>query len=396
MADFSELRAALVARQQAQRYRTRLTQAAPCGRWADVDGERLLNFSSNDYLGLASDARVRTAFQRGVACHGVGSGASHLVCGHSSVHQALEDALADAVGQPRALLFSSGYMANYGVLTALLRSGDAVFQDRLNHASLLDGGLASGARFRRYPHNDAATLGEWLATSSAPRRLVVTDGVFSMDGDVAPLAALAAASERHNAWLMVDDAHGFGVLGSDGAGSVAAAGVAPQQVAVHMATLGKALGVYGAFVAGDEALIDYLIQFSRPYIYTTALPPALASAALTALTLMQTEPWRRDKLRALGAEFQRGLADLGLPPTGSDTAIQPIVLGDDRRTLQVAQRLRAAGLLVGAIRPPTVPDGAARLRVTLSASHELADVRLLLTALERALASPGPAASESR
>ncbi|MCK0537208.1 8-amino-7-oxononanoate synthase [Alcanivorax quisquiliarum] len=375
-----DLGAALAERQRQHRYRQRLNTAAPAGRETVIDGRRYLNFCSNDYLGLANHPEVIAALQAAAAELGVGSGASHLVCGHSHYHHALEEQLAKATGQARALLFSTGFMANLGAIGALLGKGDAVFQDRLNHASLIDAGLASGARFRRYLHNDAGSLEAQLAKADARRKLVVTDGVFSMDGDTAPLAALCDVAERHGAWVMVDDAHGFGVLGPQGAGTAAAQGVAGR-VQVHMGTLGKGLGTFGAFIAGSEALIETLIQFARPYIYTTAMPPALAAATLQSLAIMRAESWRRDKLHQLISQFRHGAQAQGFALMDSATPIQPLLIGDDAAALRLSNALKQQGVLVSAIRPPTVPEGTARLRVTLSAAHQPEDVARLLAAL---------------
>jgi 8-amino-7-oxononanoate synthase len=343
------------------------------------DGE-YLNFCSNDYLGLAAHPRVVAAFQRAAAQYGVGAGASHLVCGHSAVHQQLEEALAEFTGRPRALLFSSGYMANTGILSSLLQAGDHVLEDRLNHASLLDGGLHSGARFQRFGHCDVPALERKLARVDGVK-LVVVDGVFSMDGDSAPLAELDVACRRHDAWLMVDDAHGFGVLGERGAGSTEQAALDVAAVPILMATLGKALGTAGAFVAGSELLIESLIQLARTYIYTTALPPAVAAASLESLRLLGEESWRRTHLADLIRRFRRGAAQLSLPLMDSSSAIQPLVVGDAGRALKLSTRLRQQGLLIGAIRPPTVPAGTSRLRITLSAAHSEAQVDALLAQL---------------
>jgi 8-amino-7-oxononanoate synthase len=375
-----DLAADLAARRAQHRYRQPLIQDGPCGRHAQVDGRRYLNFCSNDYLGLANDPAVIAAFQQATADWGVGSGASHLVCGHQRPHQQLEEALADHAGRQRALLFSNGYMANLGVMTALLGKGDGVFHDRLNHASLLDGGLLSGARFRRFAHNDAAALRGQLQRSDARRKLVVTDGVFSMDGDVAPLSDYADACEDHDAWLMVDDAHGLGVLDVQGRGSLFAQGV-NERVPVLMGTLGKGLGTAGAFVAGSHALIETLIQFARTYIYTTAMPAAVAAATLVSLTKAREEHWRREKLEALVQRFRVGAGQQGFTLMDSVTPIQPLLIGTDEQAMALSQQLREQGFLITAIRPPTVPDGQARLRVTLSAAHEESDVDALLTAL---------------
>ena len=382
MAGFSErLKLALESRREADLYRHRLTMESPQGPTVRLGGREYLNFCSNDYLGLAAHPRVVEAMQRGAREYGVGSGASHLVCGHSLPHRQLEERLADFTGRPRALLFSSGYAANTGVLTTLLSKGDRVFEDRLNHASLLDGGLYSGARFRRFPHNDVAALAQRLGSEDDPT-LVVVDGVFSMDGDTAPLAELAALCSGRQAWLMVDDAHGFGVLGDSGMGSTEAAGLDAAAVPILMGTLGKALGTAGAFVAGDELLIEGLIQAARNYIYTTAMPPAVAAATLVSLQLLQDESWRRDHLAALIRRFRAGAAQLGLPLLKSDSAIQPVIVGDAARALALSERLRANGLLISAIRPPTVPAGTARLRITLSAAHSEPQVDRLLEELQ--------------
>lgn len=374
------LTAALDQRRSQGLLRQRLTLDSPQGPVVRTGGREYLNFCSNDYLGLASHPAVVEALRRGAREYGVGSGASHLVCGHSRPHHQLEEALAAFTGRPRALLFSSGYMANTGILTTLLQRGDSVFEDRLNHASLLDGGLHSGARFHRFAHNDVAALERKLA-GAAGLRLVVVDGVFSMDGDTAPLAGLADACSRHAAWLMVDDAHGFGVLGERGAGATEAAGLGEAAVPVLMATLGKALGTAGAFVAGSELLIESLVQQARNYIYTTALPPAVAAASLVSLQLLQTESWRRGHLAALVARFRRGAAQLDLPLLESASAIQPLLVGDAGRAVTLSERLRDRGLLISAIRPPTVPRGTSRLRITLSAAHSEDQVDRLLSEL---------------
>ncbi|TPG11453.1 8-amino-7-oxononanoate synthase [Rhodanobacter glycinis] len=352
------------------------------GPWLDVGNGRLLSFCSNDYLGLAQHPQLVAALTRAAREHGVGSTSAHLICGHRAEHAELEEALAVWTGRERALLFSTGYMANLGVLQALLARGDICVQDKLNHACLLDGAKLSGAELKRYPHADVEAATRQLAASPDAAALLATDGVFSMDGDVAPLRELAALCARERATLLVDDAHGLGVLGEHGAGSVSAADLGQHEVPLLMATLGKALGCMGAFVAGPAALIEGLIQFARPYIYTTAMPPALAAAALEAVQLAQVEGWRREKLFALIARFRRGATELGLPLAVSASAIQPLLLGSADAALAAAQALERHGLLVSAIRPPTVPPGQARLRITLSAAHEEAHVDRLLGALE--------------
>jgi 8-amino-7-oxononanoate synthase len=352
------------------------------GPWLETGSRRLLSFCSNDYLGLAQHPQLIAALKRVADDEGVGSTSAHLICGHRAEHAALEEALAAWTGRARVLLFSTGYMANLGVLQALLARGDVCVQDKLNHACLLDGAQLSGAELKRYPHADVAAASRQLVSRSEAAALLATDGVFSMDGDVAPLRELAALCSRERATLMVDDAHGLGVLGEDGAGSVRAGGLGQREVPILMATLGKALGCAGAFVAGSAALIDGLMQFARPYAYTTAMPPALAAAALAAVRLAQTEAWRREKLAALIERFRRGAGELGLPLSASISAIQPLLLGSADAALAAALALERQGLLVSAIRPPTVPQGHARLRITLSAAHEEGHVDQLLAALE--------------
>ncbi|NIE76655.1 8-amino-7-oxononanoate synthase [Pantoea sp. Ap-967] len=375
-----DLAARLAERRAADLHRQRPMLESPQGPQVVVDGQRLLAFCSNDYLGLANHPDVIAAWQAGAERWGVGGGASHLVLGHSTPHHQVEEALAELTGRPRALLFSTGYMANLGAITALLGQGDTVLQDRLNHASLLDGGLLSGARFSRYLHNDPASLASRLEKATG-NTLVVTDGVFSMDGDLADLPALAAASRARGAWLMVDDAHGLGTLGAQGGGIVEHFGLGVDDVPVLIGTLGKACGTAGAFVAGSEELIEALVQFARPYIYTTSQPPALACATLKSLELLRRETWRREHLAALIRQFREGAAQIGLQLMDSPTPIQPIVIGDSAQALKLSRLLRERGLLVTAIRPPTVPAGSARLRVTLSAAHSAAQVQLLLNAL---------------
>ena len=375
-----DLAARLAERRAADLYRQRPLLESPQGPQVVVDGQRLLAFCSNDYLGLANHPEVIAAWQAGAGRWGVGGGASHLVIGHSSPHHAVEEALAELTGRPRALLFSTGYMANLGAITALVGQGDSVLQDRLNHASLLDGGLLSGARFSRYLHNDAASLANRLAKATG-NTLVVTDGVFSMDGDLADLPALATVARAHGAWLMVDDAHGLGTLGEQGGGIVEHFGLGIDDVPVLIGTLGKACGTAGAFVAGSEELIEALVQFARPYIYTTSQPPALACATLKSLELLRRETWRREHLAALIRQFRQGASQIGLQLVDSPTPIQPILIGDSAQALKLSRMLRDCGLLVTAIHPPTVPAGSARLRVTLSAAHSEAQVQLLLNAL---------------
>ena len=346
------------------------------------DGTLRLSFCSNDYLGLANHPEVVAALADGARRYGAGAGASHLVTGHMRVHEALEQALAAFVGRPRALLFSSGYLANLGLLQALADRHSVIFEDRLNHASLLDAARLSKARVHRIPHRDDTRLGKLLAGADPQRRcLVVTDGVFSMDGDLANLPTLDRLCADHGALLVVDDAHGLGVVGATGRGTFERLGVSAGAHNLLMGTLGKAFGIAGAFVAGDEVIIETLIQRARTYIYTTAQPPALAHALLRSLALVEQEGWRRERLNSHIDLFRRGAHALGIPLLPSETPIQPVVLGDPERALSVAAHLEQKGFIVPAIRPPTVPVGSARLRITLSALHEPWHIERLLDAL---------------
>ena len=380
-----DLSSRLAARRADHLYRRRPLLDAPQDVRVRVDGENLLAFCSNDYLGLANHPEVIEAFAQGARRWGVGGGASHLVVGHSTPHHELEEALAQLTGRPRALLLSSGYMANLGTVTALVGQGDTVLEDRLNHASLLDAGLLSGARFSRYLHNDPASLAARLEKATGDT-LIVTDGVFSMDGDLANLPELCAQARSRGAWMMVDDAHGFGCLGQQGGGIVEHFGLGLEEVPVLVGTLGKAFGTSGAFVAGSEELIETLIQFARPYIYTTSQPPAVACATLKSLQLLRDEHWRRSHLQQLIARFRQGAGELGLQLMESPTPIQPILVGSSARAMALSAALRGQGIMVTAIRPPTVPRNTARLRVTLSAAHSDSDVDQLLDALKFALA----------
>lgn len=369
-----------------------------------VGGRLLRNFCSNDYLGLSHHPALIRAASDAMSRFGFGAGAAHLVSGHSLEHHALEEELAAFTGRPRALLFATGYMANLGVISALTDRHDLVLADRRNHASLLDAARLSGARLRRYIHGDLTHAGELLlaarssgtagetrqalearedAGARSAATLIVTDGVFSMDGDLAPLPGLAALAARHDAALMVDDAHGLGVIGSTGRGSLEHSGVAAGSVPILVGTLGKAFGTFGAFVAGEATLIDYLIQRARTYIYTTALPPAVAAASRAALRLAREEDWRRERLHGLTLRFRAAAATLGVPLTASATPIQPLIVGDCARALALSEALMNAGFWVTAIRPPTVPAGSARLRITLSAAHRDQDVDALAETLGR-------------
>jgi 8-amino-7-oxononanoate synthase len=382
---FDKLKQELEQRRAEYLYRTRRIVESPQGPEITIDGKRYLAFCSNDYLGLANHPAVVAALKEGADLYGAGSGAAHLVSGHSLAHHVLEEELAEFTGRPRALLFSTGYMANLGVISALLQKGDAVFEDRLNHASLLDGGLLSGARLQRYPHGDVTALSERFSTSRAQNKLIVTDGVFSMDGDIAPIAKLAAAAQHHGAGLMIDDAHGFGVLGEHGRGTLEHLGINTESVPILMCTLGKALGTFGAFVAGSEELIETLIQKARSYIYTTALPPAIAHATRTGLRLVREESWRRAYLNDLVNRFRQSARQLGLPIMPSQTAIQPLLIGDAHAALEASEKLQQRGILISAIRPPTVPQGSARLRITFSAAHSEQQVDRLLETLQEIL-----------
>jgi 8-amino-7-oxononanoate synthase len=349
-----------------------------------IDGRQMLSFCSNDYLGLANHPAIANAMKQAIDQYGVGAGASHLIDGHHREHELLEQELAAFCGREAALIFSTGYMANLGVISALMSRRDSVIQDKLNHASLLDGGKLSGANFLRYRHNDLAHLDETLARASG-KKLVVTDGVFSMDGDCADLAGMADITQAHDAWILVDDAHGFGVLGHQGSGLVNQQGLSSSQVQLVIGTLGKAFGTSGAFVAGDKSTIEYILQFARTYIYTTATPPSIAAATRQALKLVQEGDNLRSHLTELVSRLRVGVSALGLALMDSATPIQPILIGDNAKALEMSAKLKAQGILVTAIRPPTVPEGTARLRITLSASHSVEQVDELLTHLESAL-----------
>ncbi|NMG55352.1 8-amino-7-oxononanoate synthase [Aromatoleum aromaticum] len=362
--------------------RTRRSLATPCAPHARVDGRDMLAFCSNDYLGLAANPALTRALQTGAVHWGAGCGASHLVSGHYAVHDELEARLAAFVDCERALYFSTGYMANTGTIPALVGRGDAIFADRLNHASLVDGALLSRAELHRYAHGDPAALERALAASSARRKLIVTDAVFSMDGDVAPLATLLELAERFDAWLMVDDAHGFGVLGPGGRGAVAEAGLASWRL-IYVGTLGKAAGVSGAFVAGHADVVEWLMQKARTYIFTTGAPPALAETLLASLELIERGDERREHLVGLVALLRRELTLARWRLLPSRTPIQPVLIGDNAEALAVARALWDEGLWVPAIRPPTVPHGTARLRISLTAAHCADDVRRLAQALNR-------------
>jgi 8-amino-7-oxononanoate synthase len=354
----------------------------PQGPVININGRDILNFCSNDYLGLASHPALIASVKQGVERYGVGGGASRLVCGNSSAHTRLEERLAQFTGRERALVFSTGYMANLALINVFSGRAGLVIGDRLNHASLIDAALLAGATLRRYKHADPQSLRNVLEkTANAGNRLVVTESVFSMDGDIAPLPAIAAACSAAQTPLLVDDAHGFGVLGKSGRGALEHFGLDSQAVPLMMATFGKALGAFGAFIAGDAELIECLIQSGRTYIYTTALPPALAKAACCAIDLVERERWRADHLNALIDRFRRGATKLGLAASPGSTPIQPLLIGDAQRAVEISDDLFEKGIFIAAIRPPTVPRNTARLRISLTAAHTEEQVDRLLSAL---------------
>ncbi|MCW8900463.1 MAG: 8-amino-7-oxononanoate synthase [Gammaproteobacteria bacterium] len=378
----SELEKQLAERRDAHLYRSRKVIESPQSVEPVIDGKKVLSFCSNDYLGLANHPEVIKSFKRAADSYGVGSGSAHLVSGHSAEHHQLECELADFIGTERALLFSTGYMANLGVISALCDRHSEIYEDKLNHASLLDAALLSRAKRVRYPHNDIAQLSERLESSGNENKIIVSDGVFSMDGDLAPLNDLVSLANTKSAALMIDDAHGIGVLGNKGKGIIEHIGIDIKQVPILVGTLGKAFGTAGAFVAGSETLIETLIQKSRSYIFTTAMPAAVAAATRTSLQLVQTESWRREKLQSLIAQFRKGATELGLSLMDSHTAIQPVVIGSSSETVVLSEKLLEKNILISAIRPPTVPEGTSRLRITFSATHTEEHVDKLLTVLD--------------
>ena len=376
-----DLRPALNQRQQQGLYRQRRINSGPQGRIMTLDGQTVLNFCSNDYLGLANHPDMIKSFQTAANEYGVGSGAAHLVNGHSAAHHSLEDALAEFTGYPRALLFSTGYMANLAIAQSLCGRHDHIIEDKLNHASLLDAAQLSGAKLLRYQHNNIESLEAQLARCKTGEKLLCTDAVFSMDGDQADIPGIAHHCKQHQAWAMLDDAHGFGVLGKQGRGSLSHQNIAPQDIPVYMATLGKALGTGGAFVAGSDDLIETLIQTARSYIYTTAMPAAMASASLTGLKLLQTEDHRQQTLATHIQQFKQLARQAELPLMDSSTAIQPLLVGDSQQALDMSQALFQQGFHVAAIRPPTVAENTARLRITLRADHHPQDLVQLVDQL---------------
>ena len=386
--DPQNLKAFLKEKQAQHLYRSPLLSESAQQPQMKINGETTLTFCSNDYLGLANHPDIRKAFKQAADKYGVGSGAAHLINGHSIEHQKLEEELAEFTGRERALLFSTGYMANIGIVNALMERGDKIFADRLNHASLIDASLLSKAKMQRYVHNDIAHLEKLYDKNNSENTLILSDGVFSMDGDTAPVTQLATIAQQHKAWLMIDDAHGIGVLGKNGAGLLEQQNLSQQQVPILMATLGKSFGTAGAFIAGSDDLIEYLIQTARTYIFTTAMPPAIAAASRASLKLVQKEGWRREKLQSLILQFKQGANELGLELMPSNTAIQPILIGSTKKALDISNKLRSHGILVTAIRPPTVPEGTARLRVTFSAQHGENDINILLDKLQTIIKVP--------
>jgi len=375
-----DLKLRLDKQKDASLYRRRRLLQSPQSPSQVINNQKLVSFCSNDYLGLANHPQVIEAFIQGARKHGVGSGASHLVNGHHQAHHSLEEELADFLGYPSVILYSTGYMANTGSIHALMEKGSRLLEDRLNHASLLDGGLSSAASFTRYRHLDYDHLEQLLLKENKPS-MVVTDGVFSMDGDQADLQTLSKVSKKHGAWLMVDDAHGIGICGPQGRGSVAQFGLDSDAVQVLVGTMGKAFGTFGAFVAGSTELTDSLVQFSRPYIYTTALPPAIAEASRVSLGLIRQADDLRNRLVGLQSRFRTEVLSMGFQLWNSVSPIQPIMVGSSETAIQLSAALEQKGLLVTAIRPPTVPANSARLRVTFSASHTEEQLDQLLQAL---------------
>ena len=375
-----------------KRRRATLATLSAAGEWPSVtvDGRRAVDFCSNDYLALARHPDIASAMAAAAVRHGAGSGASHLVAGHGIEHARLEEELALFTGRARALLFSTGYMANLAVVGALAGGGEQVLLDRLCHASLIDAALLCRARFKRFAHADAAAAERALARGDGTAALIATDGVFSMDGDLAPLAELARLSRAHDCWLVVDDAHGLGVLGPTGRGSLEECGLDEKAVPVLVGTLGKAFGTFGAFVAGAADVIELLLQKARPYAYTTALPQPIAAATRQALRIAAREPWRRERVLSLARRFSQAAQQLGVPLMASTTPIQPVLLGSTARVLRAQEELLNAGFWVVAIRPPTVAAGSSRLRVTLSAGHTEDQVDGLVEALGRIVAQLPP------
>lgn len=368
---------------QSSLVRTRRAHDTPQGPVIRMSGKNIINFCSNDYLGLANHPALVSAMKEGIDRYGVGSGASQLICGYSTAHEKLEEKLAEFTGRQKAITFSSGYLANLAIVNTLLDRSDTILGDKLNHASMIDAARMSHASFKRYRHTDAISLHNLLQRSGDGKKLVMTDGVFSMDGDIAPLPDLAQICSTMNAWLVVDDAHGFGVLGKNGGGTVGHFGLTAKTVPILMATFGKALGTAGAFIAGDNDVIEQFIQSARTLIYSTALPPSLAFATVRALELVHEEKWRKQHLQALIDRFRGRAKELGLPIMNSRTAIQPLFAGSAEKAVETSTKLYEKGIYVAAIRPPTVPCGTSRLRITLTAAHNEEQIDQLLDVLHR-------------
>ena len=375
------LKADLQQRKQQGLYRNRKVLQSPQNREIILNNQKVLNFSSNDYLGLANHPDVKKSFINAAEKYGVGSGAAHLVNGHTHAHHALEEELANFTGFPRALLFSTGYMANLGVAQSLFTKHDTIIEDKLNHASLLDAANISNAKLKRYLHKDYKSLKTKLDSCKSGEKLVSSDSVFSMDGDEADISQMINHCQTHDAQLMLDDAHGFGVLGQGGRGSLNHQQIKPDDVSIYMATLGKALGTAGAFIAGSEELVETLIQTARCYIYTTAMPPAIAEATRTSLQLLVKESWRQQALIKNIHYFKTRAAQTELNLLESNTAIQPVLIGQSQTAVEISQRLLDQGFHVAAIRPPTVPENTARLRITLRADHSESDIKLLVDSI---------------
>ena len=380
-AAIDELRENLRQKADAGLRRVHRTVDSPCAPTVRLAGENLVSFCSNDYLGLANDPRLVAALADGARQWGAGSGASHLVSGHLQPHATAQAALAEFVEMPAALLYSTGYLANLGVVPALVGRGDAIFADKLNHASLIDAAQLSRAEHLRFPHRDLDALERLIAGSTAKRKLILVDAVFSMDGDCSDLGMLLDIARRHDAWLVIDDAHGFGVRGRNGRGSLDAEQIPRDERIVYVGTLGKAAGLSGAFVAAQATVVDWLIQSSRTHIFTTAAIPALSVAIVESVECIRGADERREQLGRLQARLRTGCAGLKWPLLESTTPIQPVLVGDSRDALRLAEGLRQRGFWVPAIRPPTVPSGTARLRISLSAAHTTEQVDALVAAL---------------
>lgn len=384
---FDFIEAQLQERHEQNLYRSCSSITGKQGRFIEVDNKTYLNFSSNDYLGLAADPELIAAWQKGAALYGIGSGGSYLVTGYNQAHEDLCEQLKTWLGVPAVALFSSGYSANQAIIKLLLKKSDLLLQDKKNHASLIEAGALSTCKMLRFKHNQTTHLESILNNQDASvgNKLIISEGVFSMDGDTAPIAQLTSIAKQHDAWLMIDDAHGLGVLGERGQGSAVASGLQNSDIQVYMATFGKALGVAGAFVAGSESFINYINNFSKPYIYSTGLPPAMAFTIKHAVNMAEKQDWRRDKLQGLIALFKKAAHTQGIKLTDSNTSIQPIIIGDNRKTLQLADRLKSLGFWTTAIRPPTVAANTARLRITITANHENQDILNLINAIAKVI-----------